>query len=256
MSKGDESAASDFGEEHVFRASKRSIALISEEGDEVRRPGGGDDGQSAGVCIIVTELSHGEDERGGRVDASVRPATASPSTPALSNGGEEGHCTGVCTTVMAFTGRSWSHGVADERALSSYSGAVVSLVRGDGGSSPPLIGRIEPVAELIEDSHVDENERDGVARSATLVILAGGSDPSPSPSSLGQGDDDTCASSSATVVKSDHCAASHSGDERVGVDGSEVDILMLTRQVGGQRTRLDRSAREFYTQGRGNAAPQ
>jgi hypothetical protein len=101
---------------------------------------------------------------------------------------------------------------------------VGSLAREDDGSPPPLIGRTERVREFIEDSHVNEDERGGVARSAMLVMFAKGGDPSPSP--LGKGDDDDCASSCATVVKSDHCAASHVGDNRVGVDGSEVDIAV------------------------------
>jgi hypothetical protein len=88
---------------------------------------------------------------------------------------------------------------------------VGSLASEDDGSPPPLIGRTERVPEFIEDSHINEDERDRVARSAMLVMFAKGGDPSPSP--LGEGDDDDC-------------AASHDGDDRVGVDGSEVNIAV------------------------------
>jgi hypothetical protein len=119
---GHDCAVSDFGEEHGLSGCINSIAFVSEEGDKVRRPGGGEDCQPTGVCIVVAELSQSrscEDERVGVVHALVRPAKASPSSASLRNGGEEGQCTGVCTTVMVLTGRSWSHGVADGRALSS-----------------------------------------------------------------------------------------------------------------------------------------
>jgi hypothetical protein len=96
------------------------------------------------------------------------------------------------------------------------------LTRTEGSSHPPLLGPVDPLSALTESSNADEDERDEVARSAILVMLAKGGDPSPSCS--GKDDDDDCANSIATVVNSDHCAVSHGGDERMGVDDSEVDI--------------------------------
>jgi hypothetical protein len=105
MSKGDECAVTDCREEYRLSSFIDSIALVSEEGEEVRRPGRGDGGQATGVSIVAAELCHGEDERAGRVDALVRTAKVSPCSASLSDGGKEGHCTGVCTTVIQLTER-------------------------------------------------------------------------------------------------------------------------------------------------------
>jgi hypothetical protein len=92
------------------------------------------------------------------------------------------------------------------------------LGRGDGGSASPLIGHTEPVTKFIAKPHLGEDESVGVARSAVFVIPGKADDAPWSP--LGSGDDNNCARLSYTaVVKSDHRAPSHFGDDSSGVVG-------------------------------------
>jgi hypothetical protein len=119
---------------------------------------------------------------------------------------------------------------------------VGELGRGDDGSPSPLIGRTGPVAELMAKSHLGDDEYAGIARSGVSMMLGRTGDAPSSP--LGNEDDDACARlPSAAVVKPDHCAASHFGDDAAGIDGSGADMAV------DYRVEVDTDATDLWLSG-------